>query len=173
MLLVLTSINMPKAKWLDNSRIRDFVKEFGEDFLCCENDSLKCKPCNTTINSFKKSNIISHLKTTKHKRNIAQCSANHDQDKSNANLRQCKIQIYLDLCFALVSANYPIWKLENDVLKSFLEKYTGFVVLDESTIRKTYVEKYYFSTLKRIKEEVGENKLRLSVQIALGGRLLI
>ena len=66
MLLVLTSINMPKAKWLDNSRIRDFVKKFVEDFLCCENDSLKCKPCNITINSFKKSYIISYLKTTKH-----------------------------------------------------------------------------------------------------------
>ena len=69
---------MPKAKRLDNSCIRDFVKEVGEDFLCCDNNSLKCKPYNTTINSFKKSNIISHLKTTKHKQNIAQCSANND-----------------------------------------------------------------------------------------------
>ena len=66
-------------------------------------------------------------------------------------------------CASKCQYGIPIWKLENDVFKSFLEKYTGFVVPDESTIRKTHVEKHYFSTLKRIREEVGDNKLWLSV----------
>jgi hypothetical protein len=44
-----------------------------------------------------------------------------------------------DLCEAFVAANIPLSKLQNPVLKRFLQKYTNRPVPDESTLRKNYV----------------------------------
>lgn len=45
-----------------------------------------------------------------------------------------------NLCQASVSADIPVNNLSNGSLKSFLEKYKGHSVLDQSTIRKTTLE---------------------------------
>lgn len=44
-----------------------------------------------------------------------------------------------DLCRAFLSADIPLWKLTNDELRRFLEKYTNEAVPDESTLRKRYL----------------------------------
>lgn len=44
-----------------------------------------------------------------------------------------------DLCNAFVSANISLHKLDNHVLKLFLEKPTDSTTPDESTLRKNYV----------------------------------
>lgn len=154
---------MPKAKRPESVRIRSLIEEFGENVLYCDNGELKCKPCNIKLRSVKKCNITAHFKTSKHKSNVASCSDKNVEDESYPNARPSTAQFYLDLCFALVSANIPIWKIENDAFKSFLEKYTGFVVPSESTIRKAYVDKHYHSTLERIRAVVGDKKIWLSV----------
>ena len=64
-----------------------------------------------------------------------------------------------DLCHAMVSANIPIWKLENNVFKHFLEKYTGHVIPHESTIRKSYVDGHCTATMEKIRN----HKLWLAV----------
>ena len=153
---------MPKVKRSDNVRIRELIEEYGENILCSEDGNLKCKPCNTKLNSFKKSNIASHFKTAKHKSNVSSTSDNINRD-SNTSVPTTTVQFYLDLCFALVSANIPLWKLENEAFCGFIEKYTGFVVPSESTIRKSYVDKHYISTMERIRDAVGDNKIWLSV----------
>lgn len=153
---------MPKCKRPDSVRDRQLVEEFG-DVLCYDGGQLKCEPCNTKLSGTKRSNVTSHFKTNKHKSNVARCAVNNNQEESTGNDPPSTAQFYLDLCFALVSANIPLWKLEHDCFKGFLEKYTGFVVPSESTLRKNYVDKHYISSLNRIREVVGDNKIWISV----------
>lgn len=59
-----------------------------------------------------------------------------------------------DLCNALLSADIPLAKLNNDVFKQFLEKYTGKIVPAVSTLRTNCVKDLYDSAIRKIKEAV-------------------
>jgi len=52
-----------------------------------------------------------------------------------------------DLCNAFVFANIPLHKLDNHLLKSFLEKHTGNTILDDSILRKNYIPNIYKNVL--------------------------
>jgi hypothetical protein len=67
-----------------------------------------------------------------------------------------------DLCEAFVAANIPLSKLQNPVLKRFLQKYTNRFVPDESTLRKNYVPNCYNKVMKSIENRVSNNYLWVS-----------
>lgn len=48
-------------------------------------------------------------------------------------------------------------------MKEFLMKYTSRNVLNESTIRKNYVESEYLKTIDKIREEIGDSCIWASV----------
>uniref|UniRef100_A0A1I8BQU2 DUF659 domain-containing protein n=1 Tax=Meloidogyne hapla TaxID=6305 RepID=A0A1I8BQU2_MELHA len=60
------------------------------------------------------------------------------------------------LCKALISANIPLWKLQNSAFRSFLEKISGKSIPDESTLRKNYMKKNFLETMERIKTKIGK-----------------
>lgn len=62
-----------------------------------------------------------------------------------------------DLCNAFVCSNIPLHKLDNHVFKSFLEKYTGNTIPDESTLRKNYIPNIYKSVMDQIISDIGNN----------------
>ena len=64
-IVVQTSVRMPKAKRPESVRIRSLIEEFGENVLYCDNGELKYKPCNIKLRSVKKCNITAHFKTSK------------------------------------------------------------------------------------------------------------
>jgi hypothetical protein len=61
-----------------------------------------------------------------------------------------------------VAANRPLSKLQNPVLKRFLQKYTNRPVPDESTLRKNYVPNCYNIVMKSIENRVSNNYLWVS-----------
>lgn len=61
---------MPKVKPNKRAVIERLVEEFGSDVLQGDGDKLKCVACNKEIGCERKSNIIAHLKTAKHKKNM-------------------------------------------------------------------------------------------------------
>ena len=108
---------------------------------------MKCIACDKEFNCNRKSNIIYHLKTARHRNNAVKGERSNEQNNEDGPSTTDRKQFNLDLCEALVDANIPIWKLENKKFKGFLEKYTGYVVPDESTIRKNYVDVHYKNTI--------------------------
>ena len=72
----------------------------------------------------------------------------------------------LDICKAVVSANIPLWKLEHPNIKAFLSKYTSENIPSESTLRKKYVEAYYDTTMNRIRENIADRKIWVSIDEA-------
>lgn len=62
-----------------------------------------------------------------------------------------------------MAANIPWVKIENPVLKQFLQKYCNQNVPSESTLRKNHLRPLYEETLKRIREELGDSCIWISV----------
>nr|CAD7438991.1 unnamed protein product [Timema bartmani] len=63
----------------------------------------------------------------------------------------------------MVAANIPWTKLNNPILKGFLTKYTNRQIPDESTLRKNYLHPQYFSTIEKMKEDIGDSYFWASV----------
>jgi len=57
---------MSKEKQSVSSRLKNIVREFGENTFATEASALLCTFCNIKINHEKKFNITQHLKTEKH-----------------------------------------------------------------------------------------------------------
>lgn len=92
-----------------------------------------------------------------------------------------------DLSEAILAAGIPWVKIENYRVKSFLQKYTGKIVPDESTLRKNYLPLHYIAVilnyisinfgnviklnicncltqaLDRIREDIGSNPVWISI----------
>lgn len=151
---------MPKVKSSKCTIVGKMVEEFGSDTLSGDGEILKCIPCNRELNYNRKSNIIAHLATAKHRNNVRDGS--NDQNNTGEG-NEDKKQFNLDLCEALVNANIPIWKIENKKFKSFLKKYTRYEVPDESTIRKNYVDVHFKNTMRAIQTNVGNSKIWVSI----------
>lgn len=69
----------------------------------------------------------------------------------------------LELCKTLIKSNIPLKKLQNNNLKTFLEKHCKMRVPDESTLRKNYVCLVYKETIEEIKSIIGNNCIWFSV----------
>jgi len=61
-----------------NSRLRNFVKEFGEDIFSCDNTVLFCKICGVKVSAEKKYIIQQHIAGGKH---IQQLNIRNQQEK--------------------------------------------------------------------------------------------
>lgn len=64
---------------------------------------------------------------------------------------------------AFVSADIPLWKLTNPVLREFLEASTGKPIPDESTIRKNYVQGIYEDTMQEIRSQIKDGPIWVSI----------
>lgn len=80
----------------------------------------------------------------------------------------------MDLCEAFSAADIPICKLSNPILRSFLKKYTKEIIPEESTLRKHYVDKIYNSLIEKIKIDLKNKYLWVSVDetIDIQGRFV-
>ncbi|XP_049798065.1 uncharacterized protein LOC126216638 [Schistocerca nitens] len=74
-----------------------------------------------------------------------------------------KSELNEELCEAIIKANNPLNKLDNEGLRTFLKKYTGKDIPHESTIRNNYVDPLYEKTLENIKKDISDSLVWLSV----------
>ncbi|KAL4123044.1 hypothetical protein QTP88_015276 [Uroleucon formosanum] len=68
-----------------------------------------------------------------------------------------------DLCQAMLESDIPLWKLNHLSFKSFLEKYTENSVPNQLTVRKNYVSTIYENTISRIRLEIGDGPIWVSL----------
>ncbi|KAE9521523.1 hypothetical protein AGLY_018079 [Aphis glycines] len=154
---------MPKDKTSNYSRLRHFVSEFGDEVFSIGASILFCKLCECKVNSDKKFNVTQHLKTDKHLKAIKR-EQNKIEKKQQllTNIPQ-KCTFNIDLCKTLISANIPLNKLSIVKFRQFLEKYTKNHIPDESTLRKLYVDDIYKETIEKIRSQVANNRIWVSI----------
>ena len=75
-------------------------------------------------------------------------------------------QFFHDISHAFVAADIPLHKLQHPILRETLEKYIKLPIPDESTLRKHYVPKLYSDTINRIREEIGDSNIWVTMDEA-------
>lgn len=68
----------------------------------------------------------------------------------------------LDLCRAFLAADILLWKLHNTIFNTFLQKYTGKHIPNQSTTLKKCVSVLYNEIIDRIRKEIGEGLIYVS-----------
>lgn len=156
---------MPKI----NSKINQYISEFGKNIFSTDGIILFCKVCETKVGVDRRFIVLQHLKTEKHK-----LAVKRQQDRINSTSQQSQQLVFTsmhskkstfnhDLCKALLSANIPLNKLSNSSFRNFLTKYTGKEVPRESTLRKGYVDEIYKNTINKIRNYVDGKKIWVSI----------
>jgi hypothetical protein len=117
------------------------IIEFQDKHLYVKNNELWCRPCNVKIDFDKKSSVKQHLETKTHLNLINLVKSNKKPNFQKEDRNEIKKQFSKDLMTGFASANIPVHKLENKVLKNILSKYLKDEVADawpsSTTVRKT------------------------------------
>jgi len=67
------------------------------------------------------------------------------------------------LCFALLSANIPLHKLQNQSFRTFLEVYAGKNIPTEPTLRLGCIDEIFDETMSNVKVELSGKKVWVSI----------
>lgn len=157
---------MPKKKPSKTFYLRELVSEFGAEVFSTDGSILFCKYCEVKVSAEKRFHVQQHIGREKH---IKAASRAAEKRQSQLLLGQsgsehsksspfCK-----DLCRALVSANIPLAKINNECFKKFLEQYMNRNIPDESTLRKEYVHRCYEDTIEKIRGYVADKSIFVSI----------
>lgn len=166
---------MPKEKQSVSSRLKNIVREFGENTFATDASVLLCKFCNIKINYEKKFNVTQHLKTEKHIKAVRRAEIQGEKKKQQLVTNSTKKSSFSkDLCFALLSANIPLHKVSNQSFRTFLEVYTGHNVPTETNLRLGYIDDIFDEKMSKIKLELSGKKVWVSIDetIDIEGRFV-
>lgn len=137
-------------KVTNNTRILQYITEFGKNVFLIDGNILFCKFCETKLSTDRRYLVTRHLKTEKHKtsrkRKQNQIKSKSHKLVSSAMTSKKSLVFNHELCDTLLSANIPLNKLNNPKFKEFLLKYTRKDIPFESTLRKSYVDNVYNQT---------------------------
>ncbi|KAJ4432037.1 hypothetical protein ANN_20651 [Periplaneta americana] len=159
------TVNMPKVRHSVNlkSKLTSYISEFKEDGLSTDNKILFCNLCQCAVSSTQKFLVEQHITTSKHQANKQLNSKQRQLFLTQPTTSNVRSEFNIDLCRSLISADIPLYKLKNKVFREFLEKYTQHTIPDESTLRKTYAPSIYDETIQKIRDEIKDSSIWVSI----------
>lgn len=154
---------MPKVQ-SESAKLRQFLEEISSDVFKTDSKILYCIICNQAVPATKRFQVVQHLNTSKHDKNMNLKSKSKQSFIKNTLENQNKqSNCPLDLCQGILESDIALWKLNHPSFKHFLEKYTGKCVLDQSTISKNYVSTVYENIYSCIRFEIGDGPIWVSI----------
>ena len=148
---------MPRHATPKDTLFRKWTANHSE--LVAHGGVIFCTSCERSIVATKKHHVLQHCKSPGHNKAT---KATKSTPKPQATAQKqvlltefapapvsfTQAAFNFELCEALISANIPWVKLNNEKLKSFLNKYTQQHIPDESTLRKNYLPQCYAKVRK-------------------------
>lgn len=110
----------------------------------------------------RKSQLTQHLQTVLHKER-ARLQNEEPEPSTSTTLSPRKNGFFMDMCEAMIAINLPWRSLDNMKWRGFLQKYTSKVIPNECTLRKSYLDDVYTDVVRKIREDIGENYIWISV----------
>lgn len=157
---------MPKIKESIPTFYRRMVKEYPGVFRA-DNSVLFCLLCGCDINAKQLFQVKQHLSTGKHLTQVEKKNEHANRSKNQTlitEFNQIKTKPFeLDLAKCFLNANIPLYKLRNDHVANFLEKYTNNPVPSESLLRSKYVPLIYDECIDKMKKIAAGKYLWVSV----------
>lgn len=157
---------MPKIKPSVSVHLKQLVSEFGDNVFSTDGSILYCKLCETKVAAERRFTVTQHIGREKHVRALQRVSSKAATQRllpSVASTSGKSSQFSKELCDVFVSANIPLFKLNNPKLRGFLEKHTNQEIPDESTLRKNYLPQCYEETLNKIRCGTRGKKIWVSI----------
>lgn len=130
---------MPKVKSSIRNKISSWIAPYNKskEIFSTDGKIIYCLVCDKIVSSEKKYFVDHHSETVLYKNALER--NNNKKQLFITSTSQKSSNFFEDLCYAFVSANIPMHKLCNPVLKQFLEKHTKQKFPNESTLRKNYI----------------------------------
>ncbi|KAL4091427.1 hypothetical protein QTP88_026119 [Uroleucon formosanum] len=143
---------MPKVQ-STSAKLRQYVEEFSSTVFKTDGKTLFCNICEEAVLSNKRFQVTQHLSTAKHLSNSTR-KEKMKQIFIKDSFEDQNSEFSLDLCLAFLASDILLWKLHNTTFNTFLQKYIGKHIPDESTIRKKCVSVLYNEVIDRIRKEI-------------------
>ncbi len=139
-----------KIEKVSTKTLKEYANKYANDGIKLYYNKLMCKLCNCKTNLNKKSNLLSHLKTEKHKFLILKRDIILDHQSKQENL-----SVVVADCF--LKADIPLKKLRSQGIID-LFKFLGFQAPSETTTRR-HVDKINKKLDDKIKNFLSNKKL--------------
>ena len=104
---------MPKVKTTYAYKIQSIVKEFPDEFMESINSELYCNLCNCAVSYNKRFLVDSHQNTSKYQKALSSKSENLISQTSQTFLRSNDTNFVEKVIKAFLSADIPLYKLNN------------------------------------------------------------
>lgn len=151
---------MPKSKQRKSARLAGYVEKY--PVFKTDGQVLYCKVCNKQVSAKKIYSIKSHLESATHKEQERKSTSSTQQflveTASSGNA-----QFTVDLCKAFIASDIPLYKIRNDNLKSFFQKYIGNYVIPSETTLRTAVKSIYTTSIEKIKTCIKKQYVWISI----------
>ena len=169
--VIYIKLKMPKSRNCRRVKLNNWLTCIQDNYVVVDGESVYCKACDKEIKCERKSQVKQHVHTAVHKRNVDECNraivttdnSDNDSDAQNRPSSSKTNNFYADMCQAMVAVNMPWRCLNNKVWRNFLKKYTREDIPDESTLRKNYLENCYNLVIQKIRKNIGDNYIWISV----------
>jgi hypothetical protein len=144
-------------------KLKRFSKLYPNQFDT-DGQILNCTICNITVNANKKFQVDQHVKSHKHQAKLNKLCEKNDNSKQQF-LTQMKIpssSYNQRLCEALISSGISFNALNNTKFRKILLEKPDKIP-DASTLKKYSVPKCYLNMMNRIRSELEDNKIWISI----------
>ncbi|KAL3082616.1 hypothetical protein niasHT_038227 [Heterodera trifolii] len=141
-----------KAAWL-----RDWITRIeGNDIYTTDGRVVFCEACQQQAPSDQFYQLHQHNQTAKHLKNAQRLKEKQNRQKQQflpTTSTNIPDKFTFDLCSAMISANIPFNKIENNNFRGFLEKNCGRNVPTGKTLHN-YLERCFYQKMSEIKQEL-------------------
>jgi hypothetical protein len=157
---------MPKQKESSLTRMRRYIKEFGDVLTVQTDDKTKanvlyCQCCLTVVNSDQRSHVVQHLHTSSHRNKVKDLKTK--QISVTELFTDKQKEFNADLCQFMVALNIPFHRISHPAAKIFLAKYTKFKTPADSTLRKEYLKPLYDRMIEKIRNRLADQYIWLQI----------
>ncbi len=160
---------MPKIKQSSSASMRQWILPYNKnsEVLVTDGRVVSCVLCAKDIVCKKRNHVDSHCASSTHIAALRRADRSNMKQQTlpvlTSSAMNDQVTFARDLCEVFLAANIPLWKLTNDKVKNFFEKYTSYRLPSESTIRKTQVSALFHETLRKVREKVGSHYVYITV----------
>ena len=130
---------MPKVKSTYAYKTQSIGKEFPDEFMKSINNQLSCNLCNCAVSCNKRFLVDSHRNTSKHQKALGCRSENLIPHTSQTFLRNSDTDFVENVTKAFLSADIPLYKLNNTHIKSLFRD-IGQRLPSETTCRRAALQ---------------------------------
>ena len=152
---------MPKVKTTYAYKIQSIVKKFPDEFTQSISNELYCNLCNCAVSCYKRFLVDSHRNSSKHQKALGSRFEDLIPQTSQTFLRSSDIDFVEKVTKAFLSADIPLYKLNNTHIKNFFRD-IGHRLPSETTCRRTRLQ-LSEDKLKRIQNAVHDKQIFLIV----------